>query len=101
VSRYRLGADAEMRVVQILRDEGWQVIRSAGSKSPFDVIAMGPSGGIAVQVKRSARGTKSYTEELEEIQAAAECLPPEMTVELWVYNIRGGPQRIPVSRDAA
>ena len=101
MSRYRLGADAESRVVQILRDDVWQVIRSAGSKSPFDVVAMGPTGGIAVQVYRRGRGTKSYTKELEEIQAAAESLPPGMAVELWVYSIRGRPQRIPVSKDAA
>ena len=68
MSRYRLGAEAEMRIVQILRDEGWQVIGSAGSKSPFDVVAMGPAGRIAVQVSRSSGPTKSSTKELEEVQ---------------------------------
>lgn len=96
MSRYRLGADAEMRVVQILRDEGWQVIGSAGPQSPFDVVAMGSAGRIAVQVSRSSGTTKSSTKELKEVQAAAECLPAGMTVELWVYSRGGKPQRIPV-----
>ena len=101
MSRYRLGAEAEMRVVQILRDDGWQVIGSAGPQSPFDVVAMGPAGRIAVQVSRSSGATKSSTQELEEVQAAAERLPAGMTVELWVYSIRGKPQRITVRKNVS
>ena len=55
MSRYRLGADAERRAVALLREERWPlVVRRAGSNSPFDVIALGREGGLAIQVKGSA-----------------------------------------------
>lgn len=80
MSRYRLGADAERRAVALLREERWPlVVRSAGSNSPFDVIALDREGGLAIQVKRSAKGKRSFAKALDSLQAAAEFLPPALT----------------------
>jgi len=89
-NRYRLGADAERRAVQLLRDDGWPVaIRSAGSKSPFDVLALGPEGGLAIQVKRSEK-SQSHAQALADLAIAGGLLPPGMTAELWVFTPRKG-----------
>ena len=83
MSRYRLGADAERRAVALLREERWPlVVRSAGSNSPFDVIALDREGGLAIQVKRSAKGKRSFAKALDGLQAAAEFLPPALNAVL-------------------
>ena len=66
MSNYRKGRDHEYRVANKLRKQGWLVIRSAGSHSIFDLVAIkdsawlfnnetGPVGGegeiLLIQVK--------------------------------------------------
>ena len=56
---YARGADFERRVRDVLTAQGWQVLRSAGSHSPVDLVAWSPveepygSRCWMVQAKRS------------------------------------------------
>ena len=53
MSNYRSGRDAEYAARQILKERGFFVVRSAGSKTPFDLIALSSEDLIFLQVKRS------------------------------------------------
>lgn len=55
MSNSRRGADAERALRKKLEDEGYLVIRSAASKTPYDLIAIGHEEVRLIQVKRSKR----------------------------------------------
>lgn len=85
--RRRRGVDAELKARKTLEGDGWLVIRAAGSKGPFDLIALKQRGHDVlvrcIQVKRGA------------VQAGAELarlaqLPHSQLVslELWLYQPR-------------
>jgi Holliday junction resolvase len=52
VTAYQVGKRFEDKVRDHLREEGYEVIRSAGSKTKVDVIAMKPGQQLLVQCKR-------------------------------------------------
>jgi Holliday junction resolvase len=52
-SNYARGRDLEHRVRAHLRDEGYEVLRTAGSKSKVDLVAIKPGQILLVQCKRS------------------------------------------------
>lgn len=45
-ARYRAGRAFEYKVANELREEGWKVIRAAGSHGPFDLVAWSPEVGV-------------------------------------------------------
>lgn len=49
---YQIGRRLEHRVCHALRELGFTCIRSAGSKSPFDIIAVSHCRALYLQVKR-------------------------------------------------
>jgi len=51
-SRYRLGRRLEWRIRKILEEHGYEVIRSAGSKGKWDLIAIKPGCVRLIQVKK-------------------------------------------------
>lgn len=52
-SNYARGRDLEHRVRTHLREEGYEVLRTAGSKSKVDLVALKPGQILFVQCKRS------------------------------------------------
>lgn len=50
---YKIGRQFEYYIKQKLKKEGALVIRSAGSHSPFDLIAIKPDGIYFIQCKRA------------------------------------------------
>lgn len=52
-SNYARGRDLEHRVRAHLREEGYEVLRTAGSKSKVDLVAIKPGQILLVQCKRS------------------------------------------------
>lgn len=52
-SNYHRGRDLEHRVRTHLRNEGYEVLRTAGSKSKVDLVAIKPGQILFVQCKRS------------------------------------------------
>ena len=55
MSRYRNGRDFEYRTRDHFRDDGYDVIRSAGSKTKVDLVAIKPGQLLFVQCKRDGR----------------------------------------------
>lgn len=55
MSHYRAGADFERAVRLDLIDNGYDVIRSAGSKTKVDLVAFKPGQALFVQCKRDGR----------------------------------------------
>jgi hypothetical protein len=83
MNRYRQGYQAELRLVHLLRrrPEFHTVFRSAGSRSPFDVVAIGPSRILLCQVKT---GQGRFPRERASLQSLP--LPRCARVEVWVYR---------------
>lgn len=75
----------------MLEEAGWFVVRSAGSKGPFDLIAIGGILCRCIQVKKGVP-TKADEDGLREM---AETLPKFCTVELWQ---RHGPKDFHIRR---
>lgn len=42
IKTYRKGARYERKIVKEYKEKGWLALRSAGSKSPIDVVAINP-----------------------------------------------------------
>ena len=54
-SNYRRGSDFERKVMDVLRQRGFLCVRSAGSRSPVDVVAWNPAVTLLVQCKADGR----------------------------------------------
>jgi Holliday junction resolvase len=89
---YTRGRAVEYLARDLLRSKGFQVIRSAGSKSPVDLIAWrGGESPVLIQVKRTRSRIDSvvdiaekYREDIEALRAIE--LPREGAVHLWVWT---------------
>lgn len=90
---YRRGADLERRIRKLLAYHGYRVIRSAGSHTPIDLIAIGGFGVRLIQVKALPRCNiwKPSSEILEAIKGMAEWLNIqdwglEESMEYWLAH---------------
>lgn len=82
---YRRGYLAERKAVKLLELAGYTVARTAGSHSPFDVVAVGPNGVRLIQVKRVKEG--SFTAMLETAREEIRQVPKVQGVsrEVWIW----------------
>jgi Holliday junction resolvase len=82
-SPYRKGYLKELEVKRILRKSGkfYTVFRSAGSHSPFDLIAISNSKVLLLQVKTGKFNFKKELKKLKSIETP-ECVEKQ----LWVLN---------------
>lgn len=71
MNRYRQGYLAELELMKILKQDKrfHTVLRSAGSRSLFDVVAIGPSRILLCQVKTAGKG--QYRAEKEALKRIA------------------------------
>lgn len=83
----------EHEAIQLLEREGYQCIRSAGSRGPMDLIAFGHDRVLLVQVKSTKRllhpGTVSML--ADAVQALLQTTRPPLA-EPWIYlrELQGG-----------
>jgi Holliday junction resolvase len=73
VSHYSRGANFERRVAAYYKDKGFLVIRSAGSHSPVDLVALRAGEVILIQVKIDGRLSKIAREQLIELGRENKC----------------------------
>lgn len=62
-TNYQKGRRLEYRVKKHFEDKGYLVIRSAGSHSPIDLIAISPFEVVFIQVKSSYEAVKRVKRE--------------------------------------
>lgn len=83
--QYERGRSREYRVMELLREEGWVVARTAGSHSPVDVFAARLGATLLVQVKNGKARVKA--EEAKELVKWAEAFNAD--AEIWHFKRRG------------
>lgn len=86
---YRRGRSAEYRAARDLERAGYLVIRSSGSHSPVDLVAIGPAGVRLIQVKVDSESRTLRPSELEAVREELRALPRPtgVTYELWVGRV--------------
>lgn len=84
---YRRGYLAELRAVEELRGEGYLALRVAGSRGPFDIVALGEEVRF-IQVKRAKPGKEK--DALAEARREIAALPGGFRREVWVWVDRRG-----------
>ncbi|MEV4127481.1 hypothetical protein [Nocardia sp. NPDC049707] len=75
MTQYRRGRDLEYAVRDHLQAEGYETFRSAGSRSPIDVIGFKPRHTVFVQCKLDGRCPPSERAELLRVAALAGAVP--------------------------
>lgn len=91
VANLRRGADAERRCANELRDLGYVAVRSAASRSPFDVIAIRGDEILLVQVKRTkAKGRMLHGKTRRELETFAVPDVGCVKKQLWCWLDRAG-----------
>jgi hypothetical protein len=87
MTNYTAGRRLEWLAREDLRQQGYMVIRSAGSKTPIDLIAMNDREVLVIQVKKSAEDVQAAIAAL-----AGLALPAGVRREVWARD--GGGWRI-------
>jgi len=64
---YRKGVELERHVRKMYEEMGYMVMRSAGSKGPFDLIAINEHEVVCIQVKATARSTIRQQEKMRDL----------------------------------
>ena len=78
---YRKGYLREIKAVHELKRKGYLAFRSAGSKSPFDVVAISSSEILLLQVKSGRKNLKEEIRKLRRIK-----VPKCAKKQLWVFD---------------
>ena len=91
---YNRGRAREYKVMDLLRNEGWVVGRSAASHSPVDIFAAKGGRVLLVQVKSGQARVKK--EELMELVKWAEAFDAD--AEVWHFKGRGNLEKRRVSK---
>ena len=78
MSKYQQGTRLEYEARDILVGRGFIVIRSAGSKGPVDLVAIGSQEILLVQVSKLKVKSSRDLEDLRSMQA-----PPNVRRQLW------------------
>lgn len=84
MSQYSTGRAIERKIINFLRDNGYNAVRSAGSKGAFDVVAYNDEIVRFIQSKYTSTKNHSYAADLRKMSAAG--TPEFTTKELWVYE---------------
>lgn len=86
---YLRGYNIEKKAQELLESEGYVTARTAGSHSPFDVVAVRADKIRLIQIKRVKKFSKSILEKAKkEILLCPKA--PGVVLEVWIYCDRKG-----------
>ena len=80
--KYVKGANLERAAKKILEEADYFVVRSAGSKSPVDLIAVDINEIRLIQIKSGKQGYRVKTEDERKLQKIT--VPSNCRKEIWV-----------------
>jgi Holliday junction resolvase len=83
MTNYQRGYAAERVARKILEDDGYLVIRSAGSKGPADLIALNAREIILIQVKRNRPVSLAEQKRLIDLLHR---IPENARIEIWLVS---------------
>ncbi len=90
-TQYQTGAAIERKLKKNFEEDGFFVIRSAGSKGLFDLIAIGNFRIRLIQVKGYAKGNKPIITSLPEYLKIRNLVVPEnVSKEILLYERKTG-----------
>lgn len=100
-TNYQRGYETERKIMEQLADQGYLVLRSAGSHSKIDVLGLRRDRIIAVQSKRTKKfSMSSYRKEIQAIQELIEQFQlTNVDFEFWVWVDRQGFRKWEVFKD--
>ncbi len=75
MSAYQKGYRAELELIHIFERKGYVSIRSAGSKTPVDILVGNGKQTLAIQVKTGKRKSRVDEEELREYARMLKAAP--------------------------
>ena len=81
MTAYQRGVRLEYLARNVLRQQGYVVIRSAGSHSPIDLVALNKHDLRLVQVKKAGQSVRLALQQLVGL-----AVPPGARKEVWVYH---------------
>lgn len=87
----RRGYDAELRCCSELSSRGYSAYRSAASRGPFDVFALGSGGAVCVQVKRTKdKSRRRQKKAVDEIALIGAPVSEHNRKQMWCWVDRTG-----------
>jgi hypothetical protein len=81
MTAYRRGARLEYLARDVLRQQGYVVVRSAGSHGPFDLVAVNGRAVLLVQVKKQGQSIRLALKPLASMR-----VPRCARKQVWVYH---------------
>ena len=101
-TNYSRGYETERKIMQELAEQGFLVLRSAGSHGKIDVLGLRRDRIVAVQSKRTKKFTmSSYNKEIAAIQDIINAYQLDnVDFEFWVWVDRQGFKKWKVSSTA-
>ena len=96
---YEIGTNYEYKAKKELEKEGYLVIRSAGSHSPFDLIVLGPLKVNFIQIKRcetskeaerAIKNFKKRMKKLDKLYDIKKMIDKGIDFSIWVWIKRKG-----------
>jgi Holliday junction resolvase len=79
MSNYSRGANFERRVAKYFEKRGWFVIRSAGSHSPIDLVALKAGEVKLIQCKIDGVLSSAERQQLHELARDTQC-------QIWLFR---------------
>ncbi len=97
--KYKTGTKYEYKAKKELEKEGYLVIRSAGSHSPFDLIALGALEVIFIQIKKckilkeaekAIKNFKKKMKKLDKLYDIEKAVDKDINFSIWIWVERKG-----------
>jgi Holliday junction resolvase len=85
MTNYRRGRAFEYEAKKLLEDEGYCVCRTAGSHSPFDLIALSRLEVKCIQCKYAKSKKPWFGSEIKKLEQID--VPKHVVIELWIKRV--------------
>lgn len=98
-SPYEVGVNYEYKAKKQLEKEGYLVIRSAKSRSPFDLVVLGPLEVNFIQIKKcktlkeaeeAIKNFKKKMEKLNKLYDIEKAVDKDINFSIWIWLERKG-----------